>query len=223
MDRRGRRLPLAGIHEELAARKRELRVLQAAARDRLTREERSRLSGAACDHARTWIHSAGLSSIMAYVSFRSELDTTSLITAVWESQFELLLPRVIPDSGTMTVQRVHSWADLSAGTYGILEPSAAGEAAEDMFSGKHPVAVFVPGLAFDGQGGRLGYGRGYYDRLRALWDSRTPKGGIRPVWVGLAYEMQLVQEVPMDEHDGVMDMLITENGVLHCRRPAGYI
>lgn len=78
--------------------------------------------------------------------------------------------------------------------------------------------VFVPGLAFDSRGGRLGYGRGYYDRLRAAWEAELPETARPPVWAGLAYGLQLVQEVPMDDHDAYMDMLITEDGIIHCRK-----
>jgi 5-formyltetrahydrofolate cyclo-ligase len=207
---------MTSFSEALAVQKRELRLLQSSARDKLSPEQRSRLSDMVCRHAWAWCESEGLSSILAYVSFRSELNTRPLITQAWEAQCEVLLPRVIPGSGAMTLHRVTSWEELSPGTYGIPEPMAAGGTAESMDSSNLPVAVFVPGLAFDTRGGRLGYGRGYYDRLRASWEAiRSDKD--RPLWIGLAYGMQLVEEVPMDDHDAVMDMLITENGVLHCQ------
>ncbi|MNI15577.1 5-formyltetrahydrofolate cyclo-ligase family protein [compost metagenome] len=80
-----------------------------------------------------------------------------------------------------------------------------------------PDVVFVPGLAFDRQGGRLGYGKGYYDRLQASWKQDSGFALKPPVWIGLAFSQQLVPEVPMDGHDAYMDMLITEEGIFHCR------
>ncbi|MFC3748924.1 5-formyltetrahydrofolate cyclo-ligase [Paenibacillus sp. GCM10012306] len=208
---------MTGLHEELARRKRELRVQQATARDSLSPGQRSELSARVCRHAWAWGESETLSSIMAYVSFRSELNTRPLLTRAWEAGCEVMLPRVVPSSGTMTLHQVTSWEELSVGTYGIMEPIAAGEDAETMVSRKLPAAVFVPGLAFDTRGGRLGYGRGYYDRLRSSWEAGDLyKGMSTPLWIGLAYGMQIVEEVPMDDHDAVMDMLITEHGVLDC-------
>ncbi|MFF2911825.1 5-formyltetrahydrofolate cyclo-ligase [Paenibacillus sp. NPDC057934] len=214
---------MTGLHEELVRRKRELRVQQATARDSLSLEQRRELSTRVCRKAWAWSESETLSSIMAYVSFRSELNTRPLLTRAWEAGCEVLLPRVVPSSGAMTLHRVTSWEELSVGTYGIMEPTAAGEDAGTMVSSKLPAAVFVPGLAFDIRGGRLGYGRGYYDRLRSSWEtSGLCEGVATPLWIGLAYDMQIVEEVPMDDHDAIMDMLITEHGVLDCHNGEFY-
>jgi 5-formyltetrahydrofolate cyclo-ligase len=152
--------------------------------------------------------------MLAYVPFRSELDTRALIAEAWAGGSSVLLPRVIRASGTMSLHQVRSWEELAPGSYGIPEP-AAGDAAltEQIIM---PDVVFVPGLAFDRTGGRLGYGAGYYDRLRAAWEKQLPANP--PLWVGLAYGVQLLPEVPMDDHDAYMDMLITEEGIIHCRR-----
>jgi 5-formyltetrahydrofolate cyclo-ligase len=70
-------------------------------------------------------------------------------------------------------------------------------------------AVIVPGLAFDRAGGRLGYGEGYYDRfLEKLMQAKTP----RAQFVGVAFDAQVVENVPMYAHDVPMDWLVTELG-----------
>ncbi|GGF83133.1 5-formyltetrahydrofolate cyclo-ligase [Paenibacillus albidus] len=197
--------------------KRELRAEQAAARDRLSASEREVMSALACRHAWEWVEQQGAIPFMAYAPFRSELDSRPLLLQAWKGRHEVILPRVVPGTWEMTLHSVRSWEELAPGAYGILEPAAAHE---EIRPGEPslPAAVFVPGLAFDRRGGRLGYGSGYYDRLREAWTQVLPVSAAPPVWIGLGYGMQLVAEVPMDEHDAFMDMLITENGILHCRK-----
>lgn len=85
---------------------------------------------------------------------------------------------------------------------------------EVRISGEVPIesldAVIVPGVAFDHSGGRLGYGGGYYDRF-------LPK--LRPdtVKIGVAYELQLIKQIPVEEHDVHLDRIVTETGIYNCR------
>jgi 5-formyltetrahydrofolate cyclo-ligase len=67
--------------------------------------------------------------------------------------------------------------------------------------------VFVPGVAFDAHGGRLGRGRGHYDATLAA----LPAGAAR---VGLAFDLQIVPEVPQEPHDAPLDAVVTESRVL---------
>ncbi|WP_340007028.1 5-formyltetrahydrofolate cyclo-ligase [Paenibacillus sp. FSL K6-0276] len=198
--------------------KQELRTEKTIARNELSSDQRRELSFLVCKHASEWLETKDIASLMAYMSFRSELDTNALITQAWKDQRRVLLPRVIPASGEMSVHRVNAWSELEPGAYGIHEPIVSGKDSQDIEVITLPDVVFVPGLAFDLQGGRLGYGRGYYDRLRASWVKEEYAAGKPSVWIGLAYGMQLVPKVPMDEHDAFMDMLITENGIVHCQK-----
>ena len=88
-------------------------------------------------------------------------------------------------------------ADLQQGAYGIMEP--CGEVFTDYDS--IDVAI-IPGMAFDKQGHRLGRGKGYYDRFL----SKIPK----VYKIGLCFSWQLVDEVPCDEHDIIMDEIIVQ-------------
>lgn len=197
--------------------KKELRAEKTLARNELSSDQRRELSFLVCKHALTWLEEKDITSLMTYMPFRSELDTRPLITGAWKDQRRVLLPRVIPASGEMSIHVVNAWNELELGAYGIYEP-ASGRDSKEPEAITLPDAVFVPGLSFDLQGGRLGYGRGYYDRLRASWEKDEHTAVKPPVWIGLAYGMQLVPKVPMDEHDAFMDMLITENGIVHCRK-----
>lgn len=195
-----------------------LRTEKTIARNELSSDQRRELSSLVCKHASEWLEKKDMASMLAYVSFRSELDTEALISQAWKDGRRVLLPRVIPASSEMSVHTVNAWDELEPGTYGIHEPIISGRASQGIEGNTLPSVVFVPGLAFDLEGGRLGYGRGYYDRLRASWEKDEYADVTPPIWIGLAYGMQLVQKVPMDEHDAFMDMLITENGVVHCRK-----
>ncbi len=91
------------------------------------------------------------------------------------------------------------WNSLRPGRFGILEPAGEGEAALP----PQVEVVLVPGLAFDARGGRLGWGRGYYDRALA----QAP--GARRV--GVCLEAGLVESVPMQAHDLPMHVVVTPN------------
>ncbi len=100
--------------------------------------------------------------------------------------------------------RLRSMAELAPGVFGILEPRPELRQLPDRQASMQEVdLVVVPGVAFDRQGGRLGHGRGYYDRLLAQ---------ARPdsLFIGLAYECQMVSELPLLPSDVRMHLVITE-------------
>ena len=142
--------------------------------------------------------------IMAYASFGSELQTDEFLRHVLDQGKILLLPKVNRQRELLEVYWVQDPVqDLQVGTWGIREPRpdrcARVELAEIDF-------VLVPGLAFDRRGGRLGYGRGFYDNLLA--ESLSPCAWL----VAGAFECKMVEKVPVDEHDMPMDVVVTENG-----------
>ncbi|MDR0403626.1 MAG: 5-formyltetrahydrofolate cyclo-ligase, partial [Treponema sp.] len=100
------------------------------------------------------------------------------------------------------------WAE---GAFGIREPPPEFPLASEDF----PALVIVPGLAFDRRGGRLGRGRGFYDRFLAGLDSGTLPGlpsGLSFTVCGLCLELQIAAAVPVEDHDRKMDMVLTESG-----------
>ncbi|AIQ45306.1 hypothetical protein R70723_04885 [Paenibacillus sp. FSL R7-0273] len=195
--------------------KRELRAAAAAARGKLPADRREQQSSLVCRHAAEWMAGYGVNTLLAYVPFRSELDTRPLIGSAWAAGCTVLLPRVIQATGMMSLHPVHSWKELVPGAYGILEPAA--DPADMQVRLHRPELIFAPGLAFDRRGGRLGYGGGYYDRLRASLNAGAPARGRDTLWIGLSFSQQVVEEVPMEDHDACMDLLITEDGVMDFR------
>ena len=143
-------------------------------------------------------------TVMAYASFGSELQTDEFMRHVIDQGKILLLPRVNGQKELLEVYWVRDPVqDLQAGTWGIREPRP------DRCTRVEPAIidfVLVPGLAFDRRGGRLGYGGGFYDKLLA--DGLSPCAWV----VAGAFECQMVEKVPADEHDMPMDVVVTENG-----------
>ncbi len=144
-------------------------------------------------------------TVLAYASFGSEIDTRALLQAAIARGKRLLLPRVNRATGALDVHIVKDLAaDLREGGWGIPEPhpeTCPGCAAEEADW------ILVPGAAFDRRGGRIGYGRGYYDKLLAA----ARAAGSRAPLIAAAFETQLIDEVPMEAHDVRVDVIITEN------------
>lgn len=92
--------------------------------------------------------------------------------------------------------KFESWEKLERGPYGILQPSIDG-----VFGSRLLDVVMVPGVAFDRSGTRLGYGKGVFDRL--LIGSTAAK-------IGLAFDFQVLEVVPREEHDVTVDLVVSE-------------
>jgi 5-formyltetrahydrofolate cyclo-ligase len=117
----------------------------------------------------------------------------------------LALPRL---DGSGRPLRFLAWRAgdvLDAGAFGLMEPQPA---QPELL----PDLVLVPLLAFDRQGGRLGYGKGYYDRTLA----KLRAGPRPPVAIGLAFADQEVADVPTGPHDVALDAVVTEHALLRC-------
>jgi 5-formyltetrahydrofolate cyclo-ligase len=148
--------------------------------------------------------------VMAYCSFGSEIDTMPLLRAIARSRKSLVLPKVNRALARLETFKVEDIdASLVIGAWGIREPNAelcVPVALEEI------ELVLVPGAAFDRQGGRIGYGKGYYDRLLAA----CSLAGRHPRTVAAAFETQVVDFAPMESHDVHIDTLVTESGVCKC-------
>lgn len=138
-----------------------------------------------------------------YASFQNEVLTDDIFRIAAGEGKEVFYPRVTRgDKRHLGFFKVRHLKELSSGSYDIPEP---GEREEKVTPGTFDLVV-VPGVAFDESGGRLGYGKGYYDM--AL------KGLECPV-VALAYEFQVVKEaIPVEDHDVPVEAIATERRVI---------
>lgn len=150
---------------------------------------------------------AGASKVAAYVAVRDELETRPFLDERFDRKRGVVLPRV--DGEDLQLWRVESWNEIEAGHFGILEPTAQ-LPKERLVVPSTVDLIVVPGLAFDERGGRLGYGKGHYDRLLPLLRPEVPR-------IGLCFEEQIVEEVPMEDHDVPMTHLATPERVVECQ------
>jgi len=192
------------VLSDAAGLKAELRRVVLARRDALDAGTRRALSAVIVGRLVALDRFEQAATVLAYCSFGSELDTEAFLAAVLMMGKRLVLPRVDRATRVLALHVVRDpGAELRPGTWGIREPVPAAcppvEAHEVDF-------VLVPGVAFDASGGRVGYGGGYYDRLVA---GLAPG----PSLVAAAFEVQLVERVPMSPHDRRVDRIVTERAV----------
>ena len=140
-------------------------------------------------------------SIFIYVSYGNEVGTHELIRDLLAQGRSVVVPLIMGE-GIMEARRINSFDDLVPGRYGIFEPQVS-QALESM-----PDLCIAPGMAFTRHGDRLGSGGGFYDRYLSQHAKLTV--------VGLCYDLQLVDQLPRQEHDQKLDLLVTESGVIHC-------
>ena len=142
--------------------------------------------------------------IYCYASFRDEAGTTEIIEESLKQGKRVAAPRVVGRRG-MEFFFIKSRADLRPGTWNIPEPGP--------WCAKAPLPdeetlVILPGAAFDRSGARIGYGGGFYD---AYLD-----GNDRCIRAALAFDAQLVEKVPAEEHDVRAEYIITEKELIRC-------
>lgn len=152
---------------------------------------------------------AAARTVLLYWPVRNEVDIRALAERALAEGRTLLLPRCRPGmAGLVDLGRIENLSELVPGCFGIPEPAAAICHPPESFQ---PDFIGVPGVAFDRAGRRLGFGGGYYDRLLAV-----PSMGHAAV-VGLAYDFQVVERLPVEEWDRPMDILVTERTTHHFR------
>ena len=136
---------------------------------------------------------------------RHEVDLRALDEALRARGARVAYPAIDPETNAMTFRFVPAVADLEVQGYGFAEPAADAEEATLLD------AVLVPALALDSRGHRLGYGAGYYDRT-------LPRFCPPAVSIGVAYDFQLLVELPVTEGDVPCDWIVTDTRVLAAER-----
>ncbi len=185
--------------EDLKRRKRALRREARARRDGLSPEERERMSD---EVARTVLALPAVvdaTTVMAFASFGSEVDTGPIIEGLARDRRRVVLPRV--EGRAIVPVSYRSGDPVMASSLGAVEPADGEPVGPEEID-----VVIVPGLAFDRSGHRVGYGRGFYDRFLGL---------LRPhaLTVGICFSVQLVEDVPHGRGDRPVDLVVTERGL----------
>ncbi len=182
-------------------RKKEIRNQVLAVRETLSEEERSQKSRMIIEKALRHPIYQKADILLAYMDFRGEVMTKALLEDAWRLGKEVYAPRV--KKRQMEFYRIDSMADLAEGRWGIKEPcERCAPLKESRKKNSHILAV-VPGVAFDKRGNRIGYGGGYYDRYF------TGRPDI--YLLAFSYALQIVPEIPAEETDVTIDLVITES------------
>ncbi|MDM5279354.1 5-formyltetrahydrofolate cyclo-ligase [Paenibacillus silvae] len=157
---------------------------------------------------------SGSLMIFSYLSYGSEASTAFLFEEGWKKGDVMLAPKVLADPPRMELRRVRGPQDIEPGIWGIPEPKASCEVLPPEHWPDIDL-VLVPGLGYDLDGGRIGYGGGYYDRFAERLDQYCAKQGKRPLMAALVLPGQLEPNIPMDPLDLRLDLLITPEGIVH--------
>lgn len=143
--------------------------------------------------------------LLIYVDFRGEVKTAPLIRELLKNhEKKIYCPRIT--GSKMNFFKISDMMQLIESNYGIKEPepSAERQFIPDTYA-PETCLMIMPGVVFDRNRGRIGYGRGYYDHFLA--DCPNLKT------IALAYDCQIAPQVPMNEHDRRPDMIITETEI----------
>jgi 5-formyltetrahydrofolate cyclo-ligase len=163
-------------------------------------EMSARLSGAFLDliAERSWKH------IAVFIPLPGEPDIwTPSQQLMGAHGFEVYAPRMMPQNQLDLVMITNTGA-MVRGAFGVIEPPADWPALNDF---TRLDAIFIPGLAFTPNGGRLGFGGGWYDRLLARLPEKTVK-------IGVCWSRMLIDDVPMDSWDIRIDAILTEGELI---------
>lgn len=140
--------------------------------------------------------------VFCYISYLDEVETRPLISTFLEQNRDLAVPKIMNKTEILAIS-LSDFSELEPDKRGILTPKS-NEAVTKPFD----IAI-TPGLGFTEKGDRLGYGRGYYDRWFAKNNVKTK--------IGLAFEVQIVDELPVEETDLPLDIIVTEKRIINLK------
>jgi len=182
--------------------KRDLRKRLRGLLDAIPSDELHHRSFQACNQLLTAQAYKRAEVIMVFLSLPKEVETTPLVLRAWRDAKRVLAPKVNWEQRRILPIEIVSLTDnIGEGAMGLREPVDGVP-----FPVENIDLVIVPGLGFDREGNRIGRGRGFYDQFLA-------HEGWRGVSCGLALEDQVLDHVPMGEHDRPVDMLVTDAAV----------
>lgn len=183
--------------------KKNLRKHYTEIRDAISENDKNKWSQRLSETLTEWSLFNQAQVIASFVSFRSEVSTQWINQWILDQGKTLLLPKVDVSSNTLKFYEVYSLNTLKKGRYGILEP-------DEVLCKAVPIEaielVLTPGLAFDEEGYRLGYGGGFYDKVF----SSAPKSTVR---VGIGFSCQSVKSLPHESFDLPIHYFVSEQGL----------
>ena len=191
-------------------------------RDKISKEEKQCFDEAIFNHIINSEYYKNATMIFIFVSYLSEVDTKPVIMKALADNKIVCVPKIRSKEAGMELYVIKGLMDLAEGFHGILEPKSYckkvnmndgsegtapngdgdGEG-ENYYDGNKLDLIIMPGVAFSMEGGRIGYGGGFYDRFIFNLKRDVKK-------IAIAYELQIIENIPMDRHDAKIDGIITE-------------
>ena len=151
-------------------------------------------------------------TVLAFLSMDGEVDTSGMLKKALAAKKTVAVPRMY--SRTIKFHRIESGkGPWEHHPFGVREPPETLPVIDPCADNTGEVLVITPGLCFDDNGTRLGFGKGYYDRLLERCRRRKTK----IYFAAVCFSIQLIDEVPSDVHDCPVDVIITENGITYPR------
>ena len=144
-------------------------------------------------------------NIFIYLGFGSEINTIKYVEDFLDEGKKIIIPYTDMKNKVMHGIEINTLDGLKKNKFGILEPADTSK----IFNKEDIDLVIMPGVAFDRSGNRVGYGGGYYDKFLSEINSDIPT-------IALAYDIQILEEVPSEKHDIKVHMVITEKETIKC-------
>ena len=173
-------------------------------RNNMDEKEARRKSQIIIDRLKNTEEYKNSANIMVYMDFKNEVNTKIFIQEALREGKSIVIPYTDIENVKIIPVKILSLSDLVPCRFGYLEPAL--ENTDKPYDIKLLDLIVVPGVVFDKRKNRVGFGKGYYDRLLI-----NKKPGAKAI--ALAYEFQVTEEVPEEEHDIKMDKLITEERI----------
>lgn len=145
-------------------------------------------------------------TIMTFVSFSDEVDTHNFIKRSLADGKRILVPITFPKTKEIKPSEIYDFDELEVGYYNILTPK------EEYIRFINPEEIdlaIVPGVAFNRDGYRVGYGGGYYDRFLSQYTDI--------IKLGIAFDLQIVDKLPIEDFDIPVDIIFTEREIIPCK------
>lgn len=185
--------------------KQDIRKAARERRQRMLPEVRAEMDAKIAENVRKLYQYNSCGTILVYVSTPIEIDTRGIIENAWADGKKVAVPRCIPETREMEFHYISSFDDLSSGAFSVLEPHKQLPTVTD-FSG---CLMIVPAVTVDGDGYRLGYGKGYYDRYMARFTGFS---------VVLCYSCEFIGKLYHGHFDAPSSAVVTEKKIKTCKR-----
>ncbi len=180
-------------------------IREQARKNRIAQKNKDEVSRVICERFTALPAYSTAKTVMWYVDAGSEVRTRHTLPAALAHGKRVVVPWCVIETNELELFLLEDMTELVEGAYKILEPKPELRALPGKVVQPEELdLVMVPGTAFDPRGGRMGQGKGYYDRLLANTRPDAPL-------IGMAFDCQIFDEIPVAAHDVFMDLVLTES------------